>query len=124
MFEILRIKILGQEPAAKISDKTLERLMRREFGSRAGEVNQKFQQVYSDTPRGKNRFSAAILKLANRDLDRVDYYISACNNDFRDVVAQAEYPRFTRVAFDEIAKCKKRQFYLSDWKEYLNWLRK
>jgi hypothetical protein len=124
VFEILRIIILGHEPSAKISDKTLERLMRREFGSRASEVNRKFQQVNSDTPRGKNRFSAAILKLADRDLDKIDYYISVCNNDFRDVVALAEYPRYTRIAFDEIAKWKKRQSYLSDWKEYSNWLHK
>jgi hypothetical protein len=124
MFEILRIIILGHAPSAKISHKTLERLVRREFCSRAGEVNRKFQQVNSDTPGGKNRSSAAILKLANRDFDRIDYYISICNNDFRDVVAPAEYPTYTRVAFDEIAKWKKRQVYLSDWKEYSNWLRK
>jgi len=64
------------------------------------------------------------LKLANRDFDRIDYYINVCNNDFRDVVVQAEYPSFTGVAFGEIAKWKKRQLYFSDWKEYSNWLRK
>lgn len=116
--------ILGHEPSAKISDKTLERLIRREFGSRAGEVNRKFQQVNSDTPGGKNRISAAILKLANRDLDGIDYYTSVCNNDFRDLVAPAEYPRFSKIGFNKIAKWKKRQLYLSDWKEYSRWVRK
>jgi hypothetical protein len=124
MFEILRIIILGHEPAARISDEALEQLICREFGGLTGEVKQKFQQVNSDTTGGKNRLLAAILKLANKDLDGIDYYISVCNNDFRDVVALAEYPRYTKVAFDEIAKWKKRQYYLSDWKEYSNWLRK
>lgn len=124
MLEILRIIIFGQEPSAKISNQTLERLIRREFGSRAVEINQKFQQINSNIPESKNRLSAAILKLANRDLDRIDYYINICNNDFRDVVALAEYPGYSKVAFDEIAIWKKRQIYLSDWKEYSNWLRK
>jgi hypothetical protein len=124
MFEIFRIIFLGQEPAAKISDKTLERLIRREFAGRAGEVNQKFQRVNSNTLRGKNRFSAAILKLANKDLDKIDHYISICNNDFRDVVASAEYPERMRFAFNKIAGWKKKQIYLSDWKEYSTWLHK
>ena len=122
MFEILRIIVLGQEPASKVSDKKLQRLMQREFGSRAGEVNQKFQRINSDTPSGKNRFSAAILKLANRDFDRIDYYINICNDDFRDVVASAEYPLRAKLGFNKIAGWKKRKIYLSDWKEYSNWL--
>jgi hypothetical protein len=124
MFQTLRIIIFGHEPSAKINNQTLERLIRREFDSREVEINQKFQQINSNIPGSKNRLSAAILKLANRDFDRIDYYINICNNDFRDVVAPAEYPGYSRVAFDEIAKWKKRQIYLSDWKEYSNWLRK
>src|ERR1700730_7591548 len=123
MFETLRITILGHEPVAKISDKTLERLLRREFGDHASEVKEKLLHVKSDTPGGKNRISAAILKLSNGDLDKINYYIDLCNQDFRDVVAPAEYPRYSTVAFNEIPRWKKRQFYLADWKEYSNWLR-
>jgi hypothetical protein len=124
VFEILRIIVLGQEPASKISDKTLERLLEREFGSRAGEVNQKLQRINSDSPNGKNRFSAAILKLANSDFEKIDYYINLCNDDFRDVVAAAEYPERMKFAFHKIARWKKRQIYLSDWNQYSRWLRK
>jgi hypothetical protein len=124
MFEILQIVILGQEPAAKISDKTLERLIRREFAGRTGEVAQKFQRINSDSQSGKNRFSASILKLANGDFDRIDYYINICNDDFRDVVGSAEYPQRTRLGFNRIAGWEERRIYLSDWKEYSTWLRK
>jgi hypothetical protein len=112
------------EPVARISDKTIERLLLREFGDHASEVKEKFLHVKSDTPRGKNRISAAIVKLSNGDLDKIDHYIDLCNLDFRDVVAPAEYPRYTTVAFNEIPRWKKGQFYLADWKEYSSWLRK
>ena len=124
MFEIIQILIFGQEPASKVSHRKLERLMRRKFGIRAGEVNQKFQRINSDSPNGKNRFSAAILKLANRDFEKIDYYINLCNYDFRDVVAAAEYPERMRFAFNKIAGWKKRQIYLDDWKTYSTWLQK
>ena len=124
MFEILGIIVLGQEPASKISDKTLEWLLHREFGSRAGEVKQKLRRINSDSPNGRNRFSAAILKLANRDFEKIDCYINLCNDDFRDVVAAAEYPVRMRFAFNKIAGWKKRQIYFYDWNQYSTWLRK
>jgi hypothetical protein len=124
MFEALRISILGHEPAARISDKTLERLLRRECGDRASEVKEKFLHVKSGTLGGKNRISTAILKLSNGDLDKIDYYSDLCNRDFKDVVARAEYPRYSTVALNETPRWKKRQYYLADWKDYSNWLRK
>jgi len=124
MFETLLITILGHEPVAKISDKTLERLLRREFGDHASEAKEKFLHVKSNSPGGKNRISAAILKLSNGDLDKINYYIDLCNQDFRDVVAPAEYPRYSTVAFNETPRWKKRQYYFADWKDYSNWLRK
>jgi hypothetical protein len=124
MFEAFRISILGHEPVARVSDKTIERLLLREFGNHACEAEEKFLRVKCDTPGGRNRISAAILKLSNGDLDKIDHYIDLCNLDFRDVVAPAEYPRYTAVAFNEIPRWKQRQFYLADWKEYSYWLRK
>ena len=124
MFEALRISILGHEPAARISDKTLERLLRSECGDRASEVKDKFLHVKSHPLGGKNRISAAILKLSNGDLDKINYYIDLCNRDFREVVARAEYPRYSAVAFNETSRWEKRQYYLADWKDCSNWLRK
>jgi hypothetical protein len=55
--------------------------------------------------------------------DKIDYYIDLCNQDFRDVVAPVEYPRYTALVIIEIPRWIKRQFYLTDWEEYSNWLR-
>jgi hypothetical protein len=124
MFETLRIKIFGTQPAAKVTDKALEQLIQRDFGIKAVEVKQKLTLVNSDTHGGKNRISAAIIKLSNRDINAIDYYIEISKNDFRDVISQAEYPRCSKFDFSEIKKQNTKQIYLEDWNEYWNWMTK
>jgi hypothetical protein len=122
MFITLQITLLGRQPIAKISDRTLERLISRDFGINANEVKQKLLKVNS-TPNGKNRISAAILKLANKDVNAI-YKLIEGNNDFRDIVINAEYPRCAKLGFDTIKKSVMKQIYLEDWKEYSTWLNK
>jgi hypothetical protein len=124
MFENLQIIFFGIQPSAKVSDKTLERIIYREFGKRADEVNQKLRQVKSDTSNGRNRISAAILKLANKDFDAIENFIKISNNDFRDVISQAEYPEYSNFAFNDISKDKRKELYIKDWKQYSKWLNK
>jgi hypothetical protein len=122
MFEIQRIKLFGYEPAAKVTADALERIIIREFGDRADEVKQKLQHVVSETAGGKNRISAAILKLANGDINAIDHFIEVSNKDCRDVLAAAEYPGYSKIAFNDISKSKKGKIFASDWREYLGWL--
>ena len=67
MFEIILINLIGTQPTAKVTDKTIERIINRDFGNRADEVKQKLKQVISDTKNVKNRIAAAIIKLSNKD---------------------------------------------------------
>jgi hypothetical protein len=124
MFEILEIKYLSHQPTAKITNKTLDRIIRREYCDNFKEVKQKLESISGDTLKGRNRLSAAVLKLSNRDLTKIDLYIEMCNYDFRDVVSQAEYSRSSKFGLGEIAPNKLKEVYLDDWEEYLNWLNK
>ena len=124
MFETLRIILFGTQPFAKVDNKTLEKIIYRDFGNRANEVKQKLRGILSDTATRKNRISAAIIKLADKDINAIDNYIEISNNDCRDVLARAEYPRCFEVGFDEMGKSKMKQIYLADWKEYSIWLNK
>src|ERR1043165_2024085 len=124
MLETFKIKYLGHQPPAKISDRALDRIIQRDFGNNFQEVKQKLEFIKSDTPKGKNRLSAAVLKLANGDLTKIDSYLKICNNDFRDVVSKAEYPKISQHGFGKIARDKLKAIYLSDWIEYSNWLNK
>lgn len=123
MFETLRIKVFGTQPAATVTDKILEQIIQRDFGNCANEVKQKLKQITSDTHEGKNRISAAIIKLSNKDINVIDHYIDMTKNDFRDVISRAEYPRCFKLDFGQAEKkLNIKQVYLSDWNEYSNWL--
>jgi hypothetical protein len=93
MLEELKIKIWGTQPVAKVTDKQLDRLVEREFSQYIDAVKNKLYKVESDTLNGKNRISAAIIKLSNKDLKLLDHYIDIANADCKDVLSQAEYPR-------------------------------
>jgi hypothetical protein len=124
MLEEFKIKIFGHQPTPKISSKTLEKIIERDYGNCVSEIKEKLKSVRSDTLKGQNRISAAILKLANGDIDKIDNYIEIYKKDFRDVLAGAEYPLCFSFSFGEKNKQELRAIYLSDWKNYLKWLKK
>jgi hypothetical protein len=122
MFEEFRIKYLGIQPVAKVTTLRLERLIAREFPKHIDEVTLKLYKVKGDNPNGINRISSAILKLANKDLSSIDHYIEMANADSRDVLSLAEYPRYSKIGFDDFDKNQMKSVYLDDWREYSKWL--
>ena len=125
MFETLQIRLLGNQPCAKISSQTLERIILREFGSHANEVKQKLQRGLNNSEESKCRISAAIIKLANKDISGIDGLIDISNYDYRDIISRAEYPKACELDFSDFEELSKRQFNqicLSDWKQYSNWV--
>src|SRR5688572_15465017 len=119
MFEVLRIKLFGNQPIPKITDKELSQLILRDFGANSDEVKQKLRKVKSDTPSGKNRISAAIIKLSNKDFFAIDQFIEISNNDFRDVISQTEYPKSSELGFTNFETQNMKQIYLEDWEQYV-----
>lgn len=124
MFEKLRIRLFGDQPTPNITDKVLDRLIRREFPKNVQEVKKKLDLIESDSKKGKNRFSAAVLRLSGGDLSKIDTYVEMCNYDFRDVIMQAEYRRISQTAFDDTNINEEKEKYLGDWTDYLTWLSK
>jgi hypothetical protein len=122
MFEKLKIKILGNQPDAKVTTNQLEKLIAREFPNHIDEVTLKFYKVKGDNSNGINRISAAIVKLANKDLSSLDRFIEMANADYRDILSQAEYPRCSKLGFEEFDKKKMKSIYLEDWRDYSKWL--
>lgn len=122
MFEKIRIILFGEQPTIKVTDKMLERIIQRDFGTQIDLVKLKLEKVSGDTRNGKNRVSAAILKLANKDINLIDKYIETSINDFRDVISLAEYPRCDKFGFDVFKDQNKKRIFLDDWNEYSDWL--
>ena len=84
-------------------------------------IKLKFTEIQSETENGKNRIASAILKLAKSDLNVIDSLLKKANEDFRDIISLAEYPRASKYGFDEPNENKLKTDYLNDWTEYLNW---
>jgi hypothetical protein len=125
MFERTGIALFGRQPFAKVNNQTLKRIIRREFGSRASEVKQKLKIETGETQKVNNRIAAAIIKLADKDVNAIDDFTNINNNDFRDILMKAEYPRCVDLGFGEIKNgTKMKQIYLADWNDYSNWLNK
>lgn len=124
VFETLRVLLYGKQPIAKINEKTLERIIQREFGNHKDEVKYKLNKIRGNTPEGIRRLSAATIKLANKDVHTIDNLIQEGNNDFRDILIKAEYPRCFNLSFSAKEKTKMKPIYIQDWKDYLNWLYK
>lgn len=121
MLERLKIKLLGIQPKASISSATLERLIKRDFPDKYNQIIDLLKDVSSDNQKGKNRISAAILKLANGDSDKVAFGVSLSKIDYRDTLSKAEYPRMLKEGF---SSKKRKLIYMEDWQEYSEWLKK
>jgi hypothetical protein len=122
MFETLKIKLFGIQPVAKVSGIVLERLIQREFGNQADLARRKLLQVESETNAGKNRISAAIIKLSDKDINAIDRFTLQSKNDYRDLISQAEYPKCSKLGFTDTDKKNRKIMYLDDWTEYSKWL--
>ena len=124
MFDIVKIKILGQQPTAKISDELLDTLIERDYIINANIVRTKLDKINSDSKAGQNRIAAGVLKLANKNFDALDELIEKANTDSRDILMWAEYPRCAKIRFDELDQKKMKQIYIDDFNEYSNWINK
>lgn len=114
----------GEQPVASISDYDLNFLISREFPNHQEEIKTKLGKVKSDSQKGKNRISASVLKLAEGNLGKIDFLISRANEDFRDIVSEAEYPRASSYDFGERNEEENQEDYLKDWDEYSTWKEK
>ena len=123
MFDLLKIKLFGHQPAAKISDQLLDTLIERDFKSNSAVVKTKFKNIDSDSKAGQNRIAASILKLADKNFDALDKLIEKANTDSRDILMWAEYPGCAKLGFDELDDKQMKQIYFDDFIEFSNWLK-
>lgn len=121
MFDLLRIKLFGHQPAAEISDQLLDKLIERDYKSNAYIVKTKFKNINGAE---KNRIAADILKIANKNFENLDELIEKANEDYRDIMMWAEYPRCAKVDFGKLDKKQRKQIYIDDFIEYSDWLKR
>ena len=118
-----------RQPIPDVTEKDVERIVCRDF---PGEPYETVMAVLSEYSRGRfprecSRVQLAALKLAQGNLDRLRLHIGNAEQDYRDVLAAAEYPEYMRVpSFRVSGLSRKEQLRIvkSDWDQYQKWLQR
>jgi hypothetical protein len=114
-----------QQPVPKVSRADVERVVRRDFS--ANDVDRVLAMLdeYQFEGRTPWRVQLAVLKLAAGDIATLKREIEVAKADFRDVIAPAEYPKYSRyVRSRDFPDAEKQPLIDEDWKQYESWLRR
>jgi hypothetical protein len=103
-------------------------VVRREFAEeRFGVVMTVLNEYGMETwEREKPRVQLAALKLSNGNLKALKRHITLAKQDYRDVLAAAEYPEYSTTGMfhvRELSAQAQRRIIDSDWEQYETWLR-
>lgn len=113
------------QPHPNVARADVERIAKRDFppdGTIVLDALKKSNHLCSTA--GEHRVHLAILKLANRDLERVHYFVDHANCDPRDVLAWAEYPEYARAFAGSLPLEQQKRIIDSDWEQYQDWLKR
>jgi len=124
-----RERRIVRQPIPDVKEKDVERIVRREFAREQCDTVMGVLREYSQgrLPKECSRVRLAALNLAQGDLERLRFHIGHARQDYRDVLAAAEYPEYMRaVAFRVSKLSRKEQLRIvnSDWDQYAKWLQK
>jgi hypothetical protein len=117
---------MTDQPIPEVTDEDVSRIALRDFGADqaplAISILEEFGKQDWNRLNSCARVRIAILKLASGDLDRLLDATNTAINDYRDVLAYAEYPRYFReVGFKEISTQGTQAIIKDDWKQYSEW---
>lgn len=116
------------QPIPAVTEKDVERIAIRDFGqTRLFQVMSILGECGKQSWNRSNspRVRAAILKLANGDLEQLASYTEIAIQDFRDVIAMAEYPRYAaEVVCHKVSPQFQRAVFEDDWKQYREWFKR
>lgn len=109
-----------------VSDDDIRRIVKRDFSHLEFSQIESILKMYdSKSQKGRNRIYASILKLAAGNIELIKEYVAKARNDYRDVVALAEYPNYSEYGFEEdLPDDKISQLINDDWIQYQTWFNK
>ena len=114
------------QPTPDVTAADVERIVRREFPPSQQDIALAMLREYGDegSQRGAARVQLAVLKLANKNLKQLRYWVEQAKLDYRDVLSPAEYPKYGRWGrVDSASEEEQRKVIDSDWAQYERWLK-
>ena len=118
---------MAEQRTPLVSRDDVQRVVRRDFPAADYSAALLLLEVYSSKlggEAGEARVRLAALKLARGDLKELGRHIAAAKQDYRDVLAAAEYPAasISWSAMDALSDGERQKIYDSDWDQYQQWL--
>jgi hypothetical protein len=117
---------MASQPTPTVSAADVERIVRRDFPAES--VNEVFSVLgeYGKESwlREVDRVRRAALKLAKGNIERLRREIESANCDYRDVLAAAEYPEYSKRMCGSLSDEEGQRIIDADWKQYEAWLRR
>ena len=109
-----------EQPTPTYEDQDLERVVFRDYGSAKLPEVKSVLELYGteEWQREPLRVQMACLKLANGNIEELNKYVEVACQDYRDVLAWAEYSAYMKAKTAE----QQRKAIESDWKELQTWL--
>ena len=118
--------VVISQPVPAVTSQDVERVVARDFPS---EIAHKVAAILGeyggdDAHRDNDRVRLAALKLAAGDVERVRAAIEMAKRDFRDVLALAEYPEYSRTVRPsaDLSAAERQRIVDADWRQYSEWL--
>lgn len=114
-------KRIMQQPITKVTESDVRRIALRDFGETG---LSEAMDVLDNRPGEKcPRVRLALLKLSSGDMNLLKEHAVSAARDFRDVLALAEYPRWSKeIGFDKVPRALEREVIRADWLQYSQWL--
>ncbi|MCJ7538306.1 MAG: hypothetical protein MUO88_01450 [Desulfobacterales bacterium] len=110
------------QPTPNVTKEDVARVVRRDFSEEHFDEVMSALAEYGD--RESYRVMLAALKMADGNLDELRRQIELAKCDYRDVIAPAEYPGYTKEwsRINKMSEIEKQWVVDQDWKEYETWL--
>lgn len=120
---------MAEQPTPLVSREDVHRVLRRDFPAAdygAALIILEEYRSKLDGETGEARVRLAALKLADGDLKELGRHIAAARQDYRDVLAAAEYPAASLrwSAMSSLREEQRQDIYDADWDQYQEWLQR
>jgi hypothetical protein len=112
--------MIQRVPAVTRAD--VERVVKREFEAAQQATVLDLLAGYESNSDQPYRVQLAALKLARGDLRELQGWIASANQDYRDVLAAAEYPHSLAVGSHALPEAERQRVHDEDWRQYQLWL--